>query len=262
MDRRKEPRLSIEIPVTFVAQSLEQKGRLTSLSLGGFRIASFPPVPPGASLKLNAHLPDDERPLDIELGTVRWSQDGEFGVSTVILSQESRNRLREFLGTNFQMDAVVLQTRSAPDDELLRHEILDVPTRQDQADASFVDPVHNPVPAVNRRHRGQQRLLKRVRVGFPIRLVGDLTNKKGIVVDLSLGGCGIQNHEGLRDAKYLGLMLCPPGSNDPINIELAAVRWVGDQQAGLEFLQMSPDQRQRLYTLIKGLELAPGPHAA
>ena len=77
----------------------------------------------------------------------------------------------------------------------------------------------------------ERRQLKRMRVGFPIRLVGDLMNKKGVVVDLSLGGCGIERQEGLKDAKYLGLMLCPPGSEDPIKVELAAVRWVGDQQA-------------------------------
>jgi hypothetical protein len=263
MERRKEPRLTIEIPVTFTAESVEQKGRVTSLSMGGLRVASFPPVQPGIPLKLNVHLPGNDTPLEVELATVRWSQDGEFGMSTVILGEESRNRLRDFLGNSFQLDAVVLETRSGSDAGLVRDDLLNsLPTPAQDEGLCSARQKDNLSSAMSQGNGAERRRLKRMRVGFPIRMVGDLMNKKGLVVDLSLGGCGIEGHEGLKDAKYLGLVLSPPGSDEPIKVELAAVRWVGDQQAGLEFVRMKPAERERLQALLKGLDMAPGPQAA
>ena len=262
MERRKEPRLTIEIPVTFTAESLKQEGRVTSLSMGGMRVASFPPMTPGTPMKLNVQLPDDDKPLEVELATVRWSQDGEFGISTVVLGEDNRDRLRDFLGNSFQLDAVVLQSRAAANAAPLGDELLGSPTPEAHGGPATGGQQDRVSSAMSQGDGAERRQLKRMRVGFPIRLVGDLMNKKGVVVDLSLGGCGIERQEGLKDAKYLGLMLCPPGSEDPIKVELAAVRWVGDQQAGLEFVRMSPDQRRRLHELIKSVERVPGPQAA
>lgn len=262
MERRKEPRLTIEIPVTFTAESLKQEGRVTSLSMGGMRVASFPPMAPGTPMKLNVQLPDDDKPLDVELAMVRWSQDGEFGISTVVLGEDNRDRLRDFLGNSFQLDAVVLQSRSEPNAPAFSDEFLNSPTAEAHGGSASGSQEEGASSAMSQGDGAGRRRLKRMRVGFPIRLVGDLMNKKGVVVDLSLGGCGIEGQEGLKDAKYLGLMLCAPGSKDPIKVELAAVRWVGDQQAGLEFVRMNPDQRNRLHELIKNMEMAPGPQAA
>lgn len=260
MQDRKEPRLTVELPVTISEDSIERKGTATSLSLSGARVVSSSPVAPGTPLRLSVYLPDDNKPVDVELATVRWSQDGHFGLSAVVLGEESRDRLQRFLDKNFQLDTVVLQTRAEPNNGVFDNGNSNPSTPRKHIGPGSLVQKDEPSPVTSQEGGAQRRQLKRVHVESPIRLVGDLMDKKGVVVDLSTGGCGIQIETCLKDVKYLGLVLSHPQSDVPIKIELAAVRWVGDQQAGFEFIRMSPVQKKRLGQLITTLEMLPSVH--
>ena len=58
------------------------------------------PIRPGTPLFLSLSLPDSDEPLEIELATVRWSQEGSVGLKTIIMGLDSRERLQSFLEEN------------------------------------------------------------------------------------------------------------------------------------------------------------------
>lgn len=97
MNLRSESRLPITCAASFSGYNLELEGRLTNLSMGGCALESVEPIEPGTPLFLSVSLPDSDEPLEIELATVRWSQEGACGLKTIILGLDSRQRLERFL---------------------------------------------------------------------------------------------------------------------------------------------------------------------
>jgi hypothetical protein len=65
----------------------------------------------------------------------------------------------------------------------------------------------------------------------------------GRVLDLSLQGCRIKGAPPFRCGARLRLQLCFPNLAQPVKIDLAAVRWVQDDQFGISFLEVSPHAR-------------------
>ncbi len=105
---------------------------------------------------------------------------------------------------------------------------------------------------------GENRNLNRIRVQFPVGIVGDLLDGKGQLVNLSPGGCRIKGDQSLKDSAYLRLMLYAPNDPTPIKIELAIIRWVSGDEFGIEFIRVHSDHQSRLRQLLKFLEMQPG----
>ena len=105
-----------------------------------------------------------------------------------------------------------------------------------------------------REHRG----LKRIRVQLPVGVVGDLLDATAEVLNLSTGGCRLRGDRSLKDSPYLRLLLYSPEDNVPIKVELAIIRWVSDDEFGIEFIRMHAEQQQRLRQLLRLVELTPG----
>ncbi len=114
MNLRSESRLPITCSVTFSGYKLELEGQVRNLSMNGCSLDSDEPIQPGTPLFLSLSLPDSDEPLEIELATVRWSQEGSCGLKTIIMGLDSRERLQTFLEQN--LDEASNQVTSAAEE--------------------------------------------------------------------------------------------------------------------------------------------------
>lgn len=81
----------------------------------------------------------------------------------------------------------------------------------------------------------------------------------GMLIDLSLQGCRIKGASPFSCGTRLRLQLWLPDQAQPVNVELAVVRWIKDDQFGVSFLQVSPDARARLEHVFQLLHEAQQP---
>jgi hypothetical protein len=65
----------------------------------------------------------------------------------------------------------------------------------------------------------------------------------GRLLDLSLQGCRIKGAPPFCVGARLRLQLWLPNLAQPVTVDLAAVRWVQDDQFGISFLEVSPHAR-------------------
>ena len=83
----------------------------------------------------------------------------------------------------------------------------------------------------------------------------------GMLLDLSLQGCRIKGAPPFPCGTRLRLQLWLPDQSQPVKVELAAVRWVTDDQFGVSFLEMPPDARARFEQVFQLLHEAQQPEA-
>jgi hypothetical protein len=112
MDQRTEGRLPIDCAVTYSGYKLEVEAIVTNLSKNGCGLDSERPIQPGTPLFLSVSLPDSEEPLEIELATVQWWQDGKVGLKTVIMGLDSRERLESFLQGHLHAQASTMTSKT------------------------------------------------------------------------------------------------------------------------------------------------------
>ena len=84
---------------------------------------------------------------------------------------------------------------------------------------------------------------------------------EGMLLNLSLQGCRIKGAPPFPCGTRLRLQLWLPEQSQPAKVELAAVRWVKDDQFGVSFLNVSPDARARLKQVLQLLHEAKQPEA-
>ena len=76
---------------------------------------------------------------------------------------------------------------------------------------------------------------------------------KGLILDLSLGGCRIESPVPVVPGCSLELRIHVPDLERPIMIEAASVQWVSGLMFGLAFFRLKEYERQRLEQLINQL---------
>ena len=91
----------------------------------------------------------------------------------------------------------------------------------------------------------------RVELACKVILASDQSFCEGRVVDVSLPGCLIECAHALRVGDYVQLRLFFPDQALPMNVPLAAVRWVDSTKVGVEFIRSSRDDQVRLVTLVQ-----------
>lgn len=93
----------------------------------------------------------------------------------------------------------------------------------------------------------------RVELTCKVILAGDQSYCEGRVLDVSLPGCLIEcvHPLPLRVGDYVRLRLFLPDQARPMNVPLAAVRWVESGRAGVEFIRSSKADQVRLATLMR-----------
>lgn len=96
----------------------------------------------------------------------------------------------------------------------------------------------------------QRRRFRRHSILLPVEVDGK-EGVKGLTDNLSLGGCRMNGNLAVRRGQHLTLRLRLPGQESPIIIERAAVRWVVENDFGLQFMSIPFRDRARLEGLLQ-----------
>ena len=94
----------------------------------------------------------------------------------------------------------------------------------------------------------------RFAVQLPVSFSGDHLSDRGTILNLSSEGCAIKSDTVAGAAVYLQLTMQLREREDPIQIDLAAVRWVSAMRFGVEFIKIHPEEEERLRKFVKMLE--------
>ena len=100
----------------------------------------------------------------------------------------------------------------------------------------------------------QERKHVRFAVQRPVSFSGDLVAGTGTILNISRQGCAITSDTVAETEAYLQLNLQLLEEDDPVQVDLAAVRWSRAKRFGVEFIKMPPDVGERLRQFVKLLE--------
>jgi hypothetical protein len=101
--------------------------------------------------------------------------------------------------------------------------------------------------AAETTHGLQWRQTRRHSVLLPV----DVDGNRGFTKNISLTGCRVKGNMAMRRGEAVMLQLHLPGEESPVIIERAAVRWVGGNDFGLQFLSLQSVERERLRGLLQ-----------
>ena len=95
MDQRHHPRYPVHFRSSFSSVNrVGGDGEVVDLSLRGCGILSTTGVHPGTTLELRIHITDQDIPLTVQQGVVRWCRDGRIGLEFVSLQPDEWTRLQ------------------------------------------------------------------------------------------------------------------------------------------------------------------------
>ena len=97
----------------------------------------------------------------------------------------------------------------------------------------------------------QARYSQRIEIECAAMFAGDRAIGEGRVLDLSLPGCLLESSEKIFEGEYVQLRLFLPDTQTPLQVSLAAARWVDGTRAGLEFICTTQDQQRRLEHFVR-----------
>ena len=97
----------------------------------------------------------------------------------------------------------------------------------------------------------QARYSQRVTVECSVMFAGESAIGEGRILDLSLPGCLLESPEKMFPGEYVQLRLFLPNHQTPLQVSLAAVRWVDGCRVGLEFIRTSRDEERRLEHFVR-----------
>jgi len=101
------------------------------------------------------------------------------------------------------------------------------------------------------------------RVAFTCKVIltGEDSSCEGQALDLSLPGCLIECVHSLKVGDYVQLRLFLPDHAVPMDIPLAAVRWINSAKVGVEFIRSSEEDQRRLSAIVRHLMPSTGKDA-
>jgi len=94
----------------------------------------------------------------------------------------------------------------------------------------------------------------RFAVQLPVSFSGDQLSDEGTILNLSAEGCAITSETVAGVAVYLKLTMQLREREEPVQIDLAAVRWVSATRFGVEFIKIRPEEGERLKQFVNVLE--------
>ncbi len=94
---------------------------------------------------------------------------------------------------------------------------------------------------------------KRKSVDLTVSFAGEHVVGKGTVCNLSPSGCGILSPQKVTVGAFFEILIHLPGGQDLVKIDVAVVRYAIPERFGLDFLQVSPGDQQKLKQLLKSL---------
>lgn len=96
----------------------------------------------------------------------------------------------------------------------------------------------------------ERRKHRRVPVQIQGFLLGNSHEIEGHTLDLSLGGARFESDLDVFPGKTIVVRLVVPGTESPVSIPDARVRWVDEQTFGVEFHNVRQDELDELEDLI------------
>ncbi|MGH7147972.1 MAG: PilZ domain-containing protein [Nitrospiraceae bacterium] len=94
----------------------------------------------------------------------------------------------------------------------------------------------------------------RFAVQLPVSFRGDQISHGGTILNLSAEGCAITSETVADAAVYLHLTMQLRAREEPVQVDLAAVRWSSGTRFGVEFIKIRPEEGERLKKFVKVLE--------
>lgn len=94
----------------------------------------------------------------------------------------------------------------------------------------------------------------RFAVQLPVSFNGDQLSDGGTILNLSAEGCAITSETIVSAEVYLQLTMQLREREEPIQVDLAAVRWVSTTRFGVEFIRILPAEGERLKKFVQALE--------
>lgn len=94
----------------------------------------------------------------------------------------------------------------------------------------------------------------RFAVQLPVSFSGDQLSDGGTILNLSAEGCAITSDTVAGAAVYLQLTMQLREREEPVQVDLAAVRWASATRFGVEFIKIRPAEGERLKQFVKALE--------
>ena len=94
----------------------------------------------------------------------------------------------------------------------------------------------------------------RFAVQLPVSFSGDQLSHGGTILNVSAEGCAITSEIVAGAAVYLQLTMQLLEREEPVQVELAAVRWSSATRFGVEFIKIRPEEGERLKKFVKVLE--------
>ncbi|MBU6433769.1 MAG: PilZ domain-containing protein [Nitrospirae bacterium] len=94
-------RFPVYCPVTYQCGPFEGHGTVWNLSLVGWRFSGNLPLRVGEVCSLTVNLPTQQRAY-IAAGIVRWVRGEEYGVETLVVDDESREDMEQYLWQRVQ----------------------------------------------------------------------------------------------------------------------------------------------------------------
>lgn len=98
-----------------------------------------------------------------------------------------------------------------------------------------------------------RRQYKRLSTNFPAMSVVGAPLGEELVTDISMGGCTLRTSSVLPRGTFFELHLKPSKREEAIKVETAMVCSVRSSSMGIKFLELAPDDKQRLSQMILGL---------
>ena len=94
----------------------------------------------------------------------------------------------------------------------------------------------------------------RFAVQLPVSFRGDRLSNGGTILNVSEEGCAITSETAAGAAAYLQLTMQLREREEPVQVDLAAVRWSSATRFGVEFIKIRPEEGERLKKFVKILE--------
>ena len=94
----------------------------------------------------------------------------------------------------------------------------------------------------------------RFAVQLPVSFSGDQLSNEGTILNVSAEGCAITSDTVPGDGVYLQLAMQLREPEEPVQVDLAAVRWVSAKRFGVEFIKIRVEEGARLKKFVKALE--------
>ena len=94
----------------------------------------------------------------------------------------------------------------------------------------------------------------RLAVQLPVSFRGDQLSHGGTILNLSAEGCAITSETAPGATVYLQLTMQLREQEEPVQVELAAIRWSSATRFGVEFIKIRSEEEERLKKFVKMLE--------